>query len=400
MSCADVAAKTGQHLLFCGTSTSVWTLAQFEQAAVFAHNHGVDSLLLKVADGAERWYGSDINGYLAIRDAIRTQGVGVIPYTYCYGNALSGFSTEIAYLKEYMASDGVVCADLESQWNGQAIWARTLCNALSPLPGKFLVTTFADPDEQNWQAVLRALNPCVASYLAQQYSNYLASTWSQFAENGAACLFPTLSLDQSFGPNDPVANARAAYAEGHAALVIWYYDEAVSNPGLFDNVLGAFPKRKEGDDMITINLNTAGVSQYFEKIIGNNWHCKQTNYTIGGGILSFYQQFGGTALCGLTHLGLPLSNEISIGEGRTYQRFQRGVAFYDPTHTNDNPPAAGPVYLGHIDEGPGQDPRIAPLQAQIAALQKELAAEQQPVLQQQLTTLESKLKQINQMSQV
>jgi hypothetical protein len=72
---------------------------------------------------------------------------------------------------------------------------------------------------------------------------------------------------------------------------------------------------------MSIDLTTPGVSNYFE---GSDdvWHCKQTGFLVGHGILSFYRKFGGDALCGLTYLGLPTSNEIGVSghPGLVYQR--------------------------------------------------------------------------------
>jgi hypothetical protein len=46
---------------------------------------------------------------------------------------------------------------------------------------------------------------------------------------------------------------------------------------------------------------------------------------------------------------------------------------YDPQHEIDRVPGlTGPCCPAHIDQGPGQDPRIAALQAQVAQLQQQL----------------------------
>jgi hypothetical protein len=124
-----------------------------------------------------------------------------------------------------------------------------------------------------------------------------------------------------------------------------------------------------------ITLDTPRVSQYFDGS-ANVWHCKKNGYFVGHAILSLYQKFGGDALCGVTYLGLPLSNETAVSghPGVVYQRFERGVLAYDPQHTIDSPPDSGNVYSMHIDSGLGQDPRIAQLQAQIAQLQQPISA--------------------------
>lgn len=120
-----------------------------------------------------------------------------------------------------------------------------------------------------------------------------------------------------------------------------------------------------GSETVTIALNTPGVANFYEQAPGNVWHCKKYNFLVGNAILDFYRSYGGSGLAGLTHLGLPLSNELGIGNGRVKQHFERGVLVYDPGHTNDFPPGSGAVYVAKIYEGVGQDPRIAQLQAQI-----------------------------------
>ena len=125
-----------------------------------------------------------------------------------------------------------------------------------------------------------------------------------------------------------------------------------------------------------IDLTIAAVAHYFENDNGS-WKCKQTGFTIHGGILKFYQYFGGNNLCGLTHLGLPLSNEITFVQGKPMvkQYFERGVVAYDPQRLEDNPPSAGDVYLMHVHEQQfdQQQTLITQLQQQLTALQKQLA---------------------------
>lgn len=241
MTCQDTATVTGKHLLFLGVETLTWTDQQFIDAAQFARAHGVDSLLVKFAEGGIVWY-NGIDGFRRIRDAIKAQGVGVVPYMYSYGDTYGFLDGELNLLAEYMQDNGVVCADMEVEWNGHVDWASRMNARLQPLPGVFLVSTWADPFQQDWGGIIRALNPCVNAYLPQQYTLFLASSWQQFLQSGAACLQPTVDLSQEFGINDPVAIASAAYNQGHTALSVWYYGFAVNNPDLLDAVFNAFPK--------------------------------------------------------------------------------------------------------------------------------------------------------------
>jgi N-acetyl-anhydromuramyl-L-alanine amidase AmpD len=105
---------------------------------------------------------------------------------------------------------------------------------------------------------------------------------------------------------------------------------------------------------VVIDLQNSIVQNYFVPAPGNRWLCQRTGKRIGGAILDFYQHFGGDAYCGLTYLGLPLTDEIAFPghAGVVYQRYERGVLAYDPQHQVDDPPGAGPVYCLHLDAIP------------------------------------------------
>lgn len=120
------------------------------------------------------------------------------------------------------------------------------------------------------------------------------------------------------------------------------------------------------EDVVTIDLNTPGIGGYFTLVNGDQWQCKQTGKIIHGAILAEYCRHGNAALCGLTFLGLPLSNEIplpGVAEARK-QHFERGVLIYDPAHKIDHPPGAGIVYAAQLyNGGPGMDPEYVKLLA-------------------------------------
>lgn len=129
----------------------------------------------------------------------------------------------------------------------------------------------------------------------------------------------------------------------------------------------------ENTPMATIDLTNPTVSSHFTGNTDNSiWTCKDNGFLVGHAILNFYRSFGGNALCGLTHLGLPSSNELPVHgyPGVTQQEFERATVRYDPSRLTDNPPASGPVYLIHTD----QDPRWLAAQAEIATLQGEIVA--------------------------
>jgi len=354
----DIIKVTGQHLLFLGVTTYSWQISQFQDAARFARSHGVDSLLVKVADGTNVWYGG-LDGYRSRRDAIKGEGVGVIPYTYSYGNQFGALDTEINILTNFLQEDGVVCADMEVEWNGQTTWATHLASRMQPVPGLFLVSTWADPSLQNWQGVIRALAPAAPVFMPQQYTSFLGGFWGEFAANGASFLQPTVQLSQDFGPNDPVALAAAAHSQGHIALSVWYYDTALNDPRLLDAVFAAFPK---GPIMNSYGPNSSDFNQFFT-VGSGNWTCKQFGTVLLGSNLALYQKLsidGNT----LPVIGLPRTNELYQHDPNGYnwsvQFFERGCIVYDPQHVKDHQPGTNSAYLGKIEQFITLDPEYHP----------------------------------------
>lgn len=163
---------------------------------------------------------------------------------------------------------------------------------------------------------------------------------------------------------------------------VQYTDRAVI-PGIAGNVDADIFLGKEAPIMSQITLSTPGVSQFF-KANGQTWQCLKTGFLIGGGMLGLYQRFGGDGLCGLTYLGLPVSNEIAVAghPGVVKQEFERGTLQWDPEHIIDSPPGAGDVYPVHVE----QDPRAVALQAQITALRTQVS-----LLQSQVADLQAQL---------
>lgn len=362
---------TGQHLLFLGVNTYAWGVQQFQDAAKFAKAHGVDALLVKVADGNELWYGN-WNGWLAMRSAVLNEGVGFIPYVYSYGNKFGALEAEVDLMLGYMRDAGIVCMDAEAEWNGHTDWAQYLCGRVQGQAGTFMVSTWADPSLQNWQGVIAALAPCTTVFMPQQYNNYLMTFWNEFAANGATWLQPTVNLTQEFGANDPVAIAQAAAGQGHTAISVWYYDQALANPGLLDAVYAAFPKQG-GPTVQQYSPNSSDFNDYFTVDANGNWICKTTSAVIIGGNKALFSQLsidGNT----LPVIGLPLENEQYHTESDNYrwstQRFERATMVYDPDHRFDSQPGLGASYLSHSDRYQPSQPATLPdvLKADIEAL--------------------------------
>lgn len=215
--------QLGAYPLFLGVETSAWSLADFIQAAHNAKALGCTSLLVKIADGGNIWYANGV-GWQKVLDTINAQGIRAIPYTYCYGDKFGAIQTEIAILQAAMRYAGIVIADMEEEFNGQDGWAATVTNALQPVPGIFGVTTWADPNLQDWNGVLTALKPCVNFWLPQVYSDYLASVYHTQYDPSGIPYYPILNLGTDAGPNDPVAIARTANSP---IVGFWEYTPAM-----------------------------------------------------------------------------------------------------------------------------------------------------------------------------
>jgi hypothetical protein len=111
------------------------------------------------------------------------------------------------------------------------------------------------------------------------------------------------------------------------------------------------PWKPVGEEMgKIIDLTDPVVARYFTATSNGQWRCMKTGHSVHDGMLKFYRSFGQDAYCGLTYLGLPLSEEEPIAghAGVVKQQFERAVLVYDPTHEIDQPPGASSVYLMHI----------------------------------------------------
>jgi GH25 family lysozyme M1 (1,4-beta-N-acetylmuramidase) len=222
------------------------------------------------------------------------------------------------------------------------------------------------------QNVSQATAEWAYEWLAQQESNYSGKLPGIYASSAYIAerlndsrlsKYPLWLANWMYTPDErpPVPAPWTSYE------FVQYSDKASipGVPGLVDADI--FLGSEEVTPMATtIDINTPGVSTYFKASSDDKtWQCTNGKI-IGGAILDFYKSFGGSGLCGLLHLGLPLTSEVGVAghAGITIQEFERACVRYDPSKTLDNPPGSGSVYLIHTD----QDPRTIALQSQITAL--------------------------------
>lgn len=253
------------------------------------------------------------------------------------------------------------------------------------------------------ESVSQSTSGWAYAWLAQQEANYggklpgiYASSYyaQQRLQDPRLAKYPLWLADWHFTPD-----ARPACPPPWTKYeLLQYTDKATNIPGIAGTVdanvfLGVKPQQPQEEQPMMIGLDNPVISQFFE---GDDtaWRCKQTGYTIDHGGLTFYRTFGNSGLCGLSYMGLPISGPIGVpgNPGVVYQRFERVVLVFDETRANDHPPGAtGQFYLGHIDQGIGQDPRVSDQQGQIDVLKKQIAALQQNALASENTVLKAKI---------
>jgi len=153
--------NAGASVLWIGVECANWSIPQFVAAAQAAKALGFDTISPKRADGSIRWYHTP-QQLAAERAAVLAEGVGYLPFAYCYGPhfGLQQVHDECAVLAEMCAAnDGSVLADLEAEWNGQVESATLFAQLMQPVSGLLYLTTWADPNLQDWDGVLAALAP-------------------------------------------------------------------------------------------------------------------------------------------------------------------------------------------------------------------------------------------------
>lgn len=338
--------------MFVGIESYMWSESQFLAAAATLRARGIDTMIVKIADGGQLWYGG-YAGIDRVLKAIRSAGLDVLPFFFSYGDGFGYLAGEIAQANTLLNMGYNVCLDMETAWNGHADWARAL---VAGLHRPIWVSTWADPALQDWDAVLRALLPKVVAFLPQDYTTYLNGVWrQQYAAAGvpAPDIIPTLNKDT------------LAAAAGLDACTFWEYEQLSAA-----DVEGAIAR------MANAVLTIEQASDHFEAIDATHWRRRdRPDIVLRDGLLAYYRSFG-LAVYGI--IGLPDENEHAILDAAgkvipltAMQRCERVAMAWDPKKQVDNPRGSGDCYHLHIDgTGPGADPRVAQLQALLVDAQK------------------------------
>lgn len=277
-------ASLGRVILFCGVETQGYSLGQWENVALFARSHGIDSVLVKINDGANWWYGGP-TAIAAIRNLMLSHGVGCIPYGYFYGNTYGAFQAEVDIVLATLQHCGMMCMDMEVEYDGQSGWCRELSQQVAGHAGILLCSTWADPQLQNWETDLQLLAHTFDAFMPQEYTDYLASTEYQLLQAGITSLIPTIYLGNLQG-NDPYQIAVLCHNRGHAAISLWYDGFAIANPALVDSIAAVF--RETPVVPITPVIPTTPPVQketkYMEQQFTDVWNSSPLRLSMGTGI--------------------------------------------------------------------------------------------------------------------
>lgn len=226
--CDLAASNAGRVVLWIGNEAKGWSLAQFAHAAAFARTLGVDTLSPKLSNGSEKWYGTAAN-LRAIRQTVLNEGCGLLPFGYGYGTV----QADAPPLIEMLTVNGSCMADLEAEINGDVAYADQLAQWLRHDPQYlFYLTSWANPDGQNWDQVLKILEPVIDAYVPQQYNDYLASREFEIERLGETCIQVGIDLTQEFGANHQPAIVAQAAADSNKTIWLWEYQVALAQPEL------------------------------------------------------------------------------------------------------------------------------------------------------------------------
>jgi hypothetical protein len=319
--CEDAKALIGRVSLFMGVETYNWTIAQFQQAAHQARSWGINTLIIKVADGGNRWYGGN---WKPIRDAMLGAGIGCLFYTYSYGSKFGAFQTELDILKTLLHDYGAAVADLEVEWNGRPDLAQTMATQLGGAPGQLFVTTWANPSGQNWMEVAKALGPAVKCWLPQAYDDYLYGVM-QRDYSALGCYAPVFDLTNEYGANDIVSFAEQALAGG--AVSLWEYAPALSAASLVTQIVKIMQQGKVVPPVVTPTQPQQPLT-----FTDNDRHLWTLLQPIVINQQAAIEQSWLRALVDGRYFGPPLENEhtVVVG-GKTYveQAFSAALAVYE-----------------------------------------------------------------------
>lgn len=242
MTIDQLVAEIGTTVLYLGSEYQTASDAALVSIGKTARGLGFDSILVKKADGGIRFY-HDEQALKNTKAAVNGQaGIGCFFYAYCYGPKFGNAQIQDeAIIQQELAraeGRGVCVADMEAEYNGYPGAAHQFAESVmagenNPMDG-WIVTSWADPVQQNWEGVLAELNPHMAAFNPQQYTSWLLGQEGQLAQV-AGKLLPAVNIWA-----DALSGASQARMKGHKGLWCWEAQGAMQNPSLARSMIRTF----------------------------------------------------------------------------------------------------------------------------------------------------------------
>jgi hypothetical protein len=244
----DIVTFTGRSVLFVGNEAEQYDIDKIVNAASYAKRLGFDSICVKRFDGGIRYY-KDVDELKREKEAVNTIGIGLLGFGYCYGPRFGSkqLYDETVLMHELSKGyDGCAVADMEIEWDnnpqitgltGQISAAKQFGMDCSDIP-YFIVSTWCDPVQQNWNGVIEDLDPYVDAWGPQAYGLWLAQQYHQLGIMHAP-MFPEFSLWSQ--PMESLHTILTSTVKVESVW-IWEYQGALQFPQLTRNVLNQFSK--------------------------------------------------------------------------------------------------------------------------------------------------------------
>lgn len=196
----------------------------------------LDFLCVKVIDGTICYQSYD--AWDTLRAHALEKGLGLIGLQYCYGLRFGEpqLDEAMALANAMLQKNGSHVLDCEVEMNGDTVAAQRIASDLKDHSGVLVLSTWADPAQQNWLQNLSILRSVVNLFSPQFYNNYLENTWIV----DLPALAPAVDLTQGFGPNAPAAIAQHFKEQGATSLWLWDYFYCLQYPGIFADIINAW----------------------------------------------------------------------------------------------------------------------------------------------------------------
>lgn len=242
MTIPELVNEIGDTVLYVNLPTA--SDSQLVQVGKTARSLGYKSICLKKADGGDKYYSSRGQLQTTKQTVNEQSGCGCFFFHYCYGYALGNgvaqleMEAAIAQDLAFAEGHGVVCSDMEVEYNGQpgaaAQFASLVMGGANNPLNAWIVTTWADPIQQNWEGVISELAPHIAALNPQQYTSWLLGQEWQLASVEGKVL-PAVNIW-----NDALQGAQQARQKGHKGLWCWEETGSFGNPSLTRSMIATF----------------------------------------------------------------------------------------------------------------------------------------------------------------